>query len=454
MRFYSFDGMLSHYAEQTPNAPALLYAAPDRHVCAYAALRERVNRRADALQKQGKTCIGILADGSFDCVVTIFAAVRAGLQVVLLDENLPFELLLEQIASTDVDTLWGDPELCDELAPRLTDGLSPASSGKGRILFFTSGTTERAKAVVLTDRSLMASAYNGGCLLPLLPHDTLLCLLPLHHVFGFVCGLLWGLSFGCCVALGRGPRHYADDCAFFQPTTISAVPLLWGFLLKQRALNRELRLVLLGAGDCSKPLLDAAKPLGIRICFGYGLTETSSGVALGIGDDPYAMTVCPDDTITLAPDGELLIRTPTCMMQGYYGREADTQCVLQNGVLHTGDLGRIDEQGRVYITGRKKEILVLPDGTKLFLPEYEREIAALLGTGELCIVQKNGVPMLVMQGNEGLAAREVLQKLLPALETRPRGQQLKGVLFVSHPLPRTATGKIKRWELQQEVESL
>ncbi len=450
MRFHSFHEMLSYWASQTPDAPALYYAAHgERLCCTYRALLDAVTEQANAWKASGKTCLGVLADGSFACVVTIFAAVHAGLQVVLLDENAPDELLYALLPYTDIDTLWGDPDLCEDLAPYLSEG---TVNGAHRLLFFTSGTTERAKAVVLTDESLMASAYNGSAMLPLDTGDTLLCMLPLGHVFGFVCGLLWGLSCGAAVALGRGARHYADDCAFFRPTALSAVPLLWGFLCRAKAINLELKLLLIGAGDCPPALLEAAKAMGIRVSFGYGLTETSSGVAISTGGDPYAMDICPDDTVTLAPDGEILLRAPTCMMQGYYKRGADTAAVLHDGVLSTGDLGRFDENGRLHITGRKKEMLVLPDGTKLFLPEYERACAAALGTQELCLMLSGGKVTLLMQ-QDGREQDELLQLLRPVLEARPRGQQIQKILFVSDPLPRTATGKIKRWELQQKAEN-
>ena len=305
---------------------------------------------------------------------------------------------------------------------------------------------------MLTEQSLCSSAWNGSAKLPLTPEDRLLCLLPLGHVFGFVCGLLWGLSCGAAVALGRGPRHYADDCAFFRPTAVSVVPLLLGFLLQQRLLNTELRLILVGAGDCPKRLLDAAGAMGVRVCFGYGLTETSSGVAISVSGDPFAMEVCPDDTITLAEDGEILIEAPTCMMQGYYKRPEDTAAVLSGGVLHSGDLGLFDEDGKLHITGRKKEMLVLPDGTKLFLPEYEAAIAQALGHTELAVVLLDGKPALVYSG-EG-EEKHLQQRLRALMAERPRGQQLSRILITDHPLPRTATGKIKRWEIQQEMEKL
>ena len=449
MRFHSFSEMLCHFASVAPDAPALYYGRKERAACSFSELKRRVDRRAAELSASQKTCIGILSDGSLSCVVTVFAAVQAGLQTVMLDENLPVSALGQAIRYAGADLLWGDPDLCEELEPFLTGGIG---TGSGKILFFTSGTTDSSKAVVLSERSLMASAWNGSELLPLSPDDILLCMLPLNHVFGFVCGLLWGLSSGAAVALGRGPRHYHEDCCFFRPTALSAVPLLLGFLLRQNVLNLELKLILVGAGDCPSSLLEAVKQCGIRISFGYGLTETSSGVALSLGSDPYAMTVCPEDTVEIAPDGEILITAPTCIMEGYYNRPAETDLVLRNGVLYTGDLGYLDQKNCLHITGRKKEIIVLGDGTKLYLPEYERECAEVLRTQELCILLSDGKPALLLGSAAPEDPSSVLERLSCVLEKRPRGQQLKKVLFYDGPLPRTATGKIKRWILQQEVE--
>ena len=447
MRFSGFSELLRHYAASSPDAPALKIEADGAvKEIRYPALCAAVDTRAEALRRTGKTCLGVLCDGSFACVVEIFAAVQAGLQVVLLNENADAGL----IAAADIDLLWGDPELTEELSPALTNGVA---NGKGRLLFFTSGTTARRKAVMLTEQSLCASAYNGGALLPLDPADTLLCMLPLDHVFGFVCGLLWALSCGASVALGRGPRHYFDDCAFFRPTALSAVPLLLGFLLQKQLLGNTLRLVLIGAGDCPPQIPAALKAMGIRVSFGYGLTETSSGVALSLGEDPYAMTVCPDDRVTLAQDGEILLEAPTCVMQGYYKDPEGTAAVLQNGVLATGDLGRFDADGLLHIIGRKKEILVLRDGTKIYLPEYEQRLADALQGLEFAAITVDGAPALVVRGEE--AQRAALNAVLaPLMRALPIGQRLKDIYFVSDPLPRTATGKIKRWELQQKAVSL
>jgi long-subunit acyl-CoA synthetase (AMP-forming) len=445
MRFDGFEHLLGYWAETSPDAPALRY---ERETLSFSALYARVKSRAEELKAEGKSCLGLLCDGSLDNVIEIFAGNLAGLQLVLLDASLDADVLKTLIRYTDVDTLWGDEDLKEELSLSLMAGVK---DGKRKILFFTSGTTERSKAVVLTDHSLCQSAWNGSEKLPLSPDDTLLCLLPLGHVFGFVCGLMWGLSCGACVALGRGARHYADDCLFYKPTAVSVVPMLLGFLVKMRCVNPELKLVLVGAGDCPPALLGAAGAMGLRVCFGYGLTETSSGVAISVKGDPFAMEVCPDDTITLAEDGEILIEAPTCMMQGYYKRPDATRAVLQNGVFHTGDLGRFDEDGLLHITGRKKDMLVLPDGTKIFLPEYESALMQALGHTELAVTLRNGRPALVFSG-EG-DEKTIREKIGALTRSLPRGQQIAEIIVTDEPLPRTATGKIKRWELQQKVSA-
>ena len=460
IRYRGFEDLLQKQAKERGSSAALVYEHDGASAeISYAQLYELVQDRGEELNRSQKTCLGVLCDGSAGCVITVFGSVLGGMQTVLLDANAPEELLRSQIAHTDVDMLWGDPELVEELEEALQlssrDFAAAAGSGfpaapaPGQMLFFTSGTTSSCKAVVLTDASLMASAYNGSCMLPLTEEDRLLCMLPLNHVFGFVCSLLWGLSCGAQVVLGRGMRHYADDPAFFEPTVVSLVPMLLGFLLKQQAMNARLKKILVGAGDCPPALLGAAQAQGIHISFGYGLTETSSGVAISTSGDPFALSVCPDDTITLAEDGEILIQAPTCMMQGYYKMPEETAKVLRGGVLFTGDLGRFDEDGALHVIGRKKEMLVLPDGTKVFLPEYEAAIRSVLGEADMAVAQVGQVPVLFLYGST-MTREVIIKKLSPVMAGYPRGQQLRDVVFLANPLPRTATGKVKRWELEAQ----
>ena len=460
MRFESFDQMLRYWACESPGAPALRHL--DR-VLSFGELYGKVDERAAELAASGSSCMAVLAETTPECVIEIFAANKAGLQVVMLDPSLSDELLERLLPYSDADCIWSsDPELAEDMAPFLTGGLraggSGAFPGKDRLLFFTSGTTSSSKAVVLTGKSLCSSAWNGSEMLPLTPDDVLLAILPMAHVFGFVCGLLWGLSCGACVALGTGPRGYASDFMTYRPTAVSLVPLLLRFLLGNKCLDPELRTILIGAGDCPKELMEAAKASVPVVSFGYGLTETSSGVAISTSGDPYAMDICPDDRIEIASDGEILIQAPTCMMEGYYKDPVSTAQVLKDGVLYSGDLGTIGADGKLRITGRKKDMLVLSDGTKIFLPEYESALAGVLGDMEFAVDLKDGRPVLILCRSECGGASDDLQdkdelyrKLKPVMEKLPRGQQITDIIFTDGPFPRTAAGKLKRWEIRQKV---
>ena len=112
MRFDSFRHMLSYWAQERPDAPALRY---ERLTRSFSELYADVLARAEELRRGGRSCIGILADGSLACVEEIFAANLAGLQIVMLDAMAPEPLLKTLIRYTDVDCLWGDEDLCEEL---------------------------------------------------------------------------------------------------------------------------------------------------------------------------------------------------------------------------------------------------------------------------------------------------------------------------------------------------
>ncbi len=164
MRFTGFDELLSYWARKAPDRPALVYERGGQPtVCTFSELQERVLARANELGREPGLCRGVVCDESFDCVIEIFATVVFGKRLVLLSENASDAALVVMVKEADIASLWGDPDLVDDLTPYLTP---KAEGGPGRVLFFTSGTTSRSKAVVLTNASLITSAYNGSALLP------------------------------------------------------------------------------------------------------------------------------------------------------------------------------------------------------------------------------------------------------------------------------------------------
>jgi long-subunit acyl-CoA synthetase (AMP-forming) len=451
--FGGFADLLATRAHRTPEAACLLVGDGDRvTTVTWEDFDARVTARARELAGAGAACEAVLATGGIDCLVEAFACVAAELQCALIN---PFEADEEArrlIAACDADALWAPARRRAALAGALRTGPAPGRVRPRQVLFFTSGTTARAKAVALTDASLMASAWRGASMLPLSASDRLLAALPLSHVFGFVCGVLWGMQCGCPVALGRGMRRFESDFALFEPTAVSLVPTLARWALDRNVLGQSVRLVLAGAAPCPPDVVRDLRKQGIRLCCGYGLTETSSGVALSLGDDPHAMTVCPRTQVRISADGEVIVRAPGSLMRGYYG-QADTAPV--DGWLATGDAGRIDDAGLLHVSGRLKDVAVLSNGTKLFIPDYERALKRALGEEDLAVIACNGAPVLVcgaLARHQGATERDIERELAPVLARYPRESQVAHTVLLGHALPRTAAGDVRRWSIQKEVE--
>ncbi len=455
IRYRDFADLVNRMSASNPEKEALLVyqGAGGVRAFSWAEFAALVQDRADDLAGHEDACEAILVDGSLESVVEVFAAVKAGLQVVLVDPLIPNEVMEPLLHSVDASRVWArGANRQIALEKSLKPGAVPAYGAHG-VLFFTSGTTSLSKAVVLTDESLMASAYNGASLMPLAQEDTLLCMLPLSHVFGFVCGLLWGLACGASVALGRGARYYVDDLVLFEPTAVALVPKLLEFLVAREALNEDLKLVLVGAADCKDSLLDTIRQRGIRASLGYGLTETSSGLALSCGDDFHAMTVCPDDTVTIAEDGEILVSAPTCIMQGYYRDAEKTALTIRDGILHTGDRGFFDDYGLLHVQGRLKDVITLSSGTKVYVPEYEEAIREALGEQDIAVILNQGQLMLVCGSLAcEFSESEIMKSLERAMSKHPPSSRIAKIVCIGHALPRTAAGDVERWKIQEELK--
>ena len=452
MKFKSFKEMLLSNVKSHANNVALAYDEDGEiKSLTYAELYREISARREQIARLDANCVGILQAPSKKWIIDMFACVLARKQTVLLDPMSEPTVIQAQTLATDVETL-----LTDELTSRHASLLKTAPVGtvapskdEGDILFFTSGTTNSSKAVVLTSSSLCASAWNGQAKCPCNETDNLLCMLPLTHVFGFVCAMLWPLSQGACVSITRGLRYIPFDAKYFNPTIISVVPSILKFMVGFDALNDGLRMILVGAGPANEQVLQAVKAKGVEVRFGYGLTETSSGVAISCGENPFAMSVCPDDKITLADDGEILIECPECIMKGYYKNQSATDAVLSNGVFRSGDLGKFDEQGNLYITGRKKDILVLENGTKIYLAEWETDLRNALGIDDIALNMKDGCVTLFVGDKDGDIDIDVVKEKVSAFnKTKSFDQQIADVCVLPHALEKTATGKIKRWTLK------
>ena len=435
-KFSSFEELVSDFRNR--DLVALRYADDEDeiHDISYAELAEMIFSETERIKGEHGDIEVVRDEQSPETIVSIFAHVMAGCDIIIADPMVPDDVVSRASA-----------------AAAAAKAARPETKGEGELLFFTSGTTSRSKIVRLTSKSFCTSAWSGQSMLACGEGDVILSILPLSHVFGFVCSMLWGFAYGATIALGRGVRHIIDDTLFFRPTILPAVPTLIGAMLKYDTLNPELKIALIGAAPCTAEVTAALRAKGIDVYLGYGLTETSSGIAITQDlDEPEALYPCPGADFRIEEDGEVTIATP-CMMQGYIGAEP----MFEGDRFFTGDLGWFDDKGRLHLKGRKKDVLLMADGTKIFCPEYEEELERLTGLPDLGVTMKDGHAVLVAGSlsNDPAIEADMRAKLLKTVgkynKSLQRSQQIYDVIVRADSLPRTATGKIKRYELQEQI---
>ncbi len=435
-RYSAFEELIEDMKDRDGDA-FLVASEEDKSIShiTYKEFAEMVESEIYSVRAACSTLEVVPGERKIENIVRIFACAIAKCDVIISDSTIdPMEIEGATVAA----------EVDRERRMWLRDGRGKLTEAdkEGELLFFTSGTTSRSKMVRLTPESVLTSAWSGQCMLQCTPDDIILCALPLSHAYGFVCSMLWGLTYGATIALARGRKYFAVEPRLFKPTIIPTVPSLMDAWLKFHVLNRELKTVVVGAAPFRDKSIKKLRKSDIKVYIGYGLSETSSGIAISQDlDEPNALYPCPEADIQIEKDGEITVATP-CMMQGYLGKYP-----MQEGDrFYTGDIGEFDEQGRLHLKGRKKDVLLMPDGTKIYCPEYEEYLIKESGVRDIGLVQKDGHAVLIAgRGSHERALRKAVAELNRFL---PTSQQIWEVIVIAESLPRTNTGKLKRAELQ------
>jgi long-chain acyl-CoA synthetase len=393
------------------------------------------------------------------------------------------------------------------------------------VILYTSGTTSDPKGVVLTHGNLLAERAGAFEIVRVNEHDTILGVLPLFHALAQMANLLLPFSIGACVVFLEtvNTTELLRALAERQVTIFACVPQFF-YLIHQRVttqvarsnplvrwlfagmlafngatrriglnlgavLFRRLHRVLGGrvrvmvtGGSRFDPAIGAdLYRLGFNILQGYGLTETSGAATLTRPNDPALETVgqpLSGNQVRIAPpeagadaesgaDGEVLIGGPI-VMQGYFNRPEATAAALRDGWLHTGDLGRLDAQGRLSITGRKKELIVLSSGKNIYPEEIEAVYRKSAFIKELCVLglARPGEPAaerlyaVVVPDDQVLREKKIANvgdiirfEMEGASVNLPHHKRVLGYEIWMEPLPRTSTGKLKRFEIERRVKS-
>ena len=286
-----------------------------------------------------------------------------------------------------------------------------------RILLFTSGTTGNAKGVCLSQRNICSNILSTYGIVKVKRSDLFFSVLPLHHTYECTLGFLLPIYSGASIVHCEGLRYIAKNMAEFHPSVILCVPLLLEkmhktivrnmnktlpkkyrkenqdenpfntlpFFLKKivktkvkNTLGGRLRVFIVGAASANPDILSDFRKLNLNTLQGYGLTECSPLVAGNTDffqkDDAAGLPIPNVEYKIDSPNnegiGEILVKGPNVML-GYYNNPEATANVMKDGWFHTGDLGKIDENGYLYITGRCKSVIVTKNGKNIYPEEVE-----------------------------------------------------------------------------------
>ena len=276
-------------------------------------------------------------------------------------------------------------------------------------ILYTSGTTGKSKGVMLSHGNLIDNAMcqDGESD----QSDVLMTVLPIHHVYCFTCDILLSLRYGCTVCVNDSMLRIPQNLKRFKPTIILLVPMIAQTIYKKiQAASEQMpnvpakaiaadvfggRLKGIYSGGAYLPpeLVTGYRELGIPISQGYGMTECSPRISTASWDDPSVGdvgTIVNGCEVKIV-EGEIWAKSPS-VMQGYYKNpEATAETLTEDGWLMTGDLGYVDEKGHIFITGRKKNLIILSNGENVSPEELENKFAGLDWLIDVLVYAEDGV---------------------------------------------------------------
>ena len=345
-------------------------------------------------------------------------------------------------------------------------------------IIFTSVVEPRG--VVLSHRNLISNVLAQGEVLRIYESDRMLSTLPLHQALEFTGGLLLPLLGGATITYleAVNSREMLRALRDTRTTVLLTAPRLLRVLADRverlgaeatAALAALRRVVSVGAA-LSDDLIDAYERLGVAICQGYGLSEAASVVAVNTpkqGKVRSVGQVLPGQQVQIAePDergvGEVLVRG-TNVMEGYFSQEELTEAVLRDEWLHTGDLGRRDDDGYLFVAGRSKDLIVNGAGHNVYPREIESRYHGLPHVAELSVVgvpsartggeEVHGVAVLNCDAEEAEDLREAIQvRSYEVSRTLPSHHRIQHLHFWTRPLPRLDDGTVDRQALLAAIE--
>lgn len=390
-------------------------------------------------------------------------------------------------------------------------------SYKMSILLFTSGTTSKSKAVMLNQNGIVTNIYDMKKVENFLPTDVNIAFLPYHHIFGST-GMLVMIASGMKTVFTDGLRYIKQNLVEYKVSLFVGVPVLidkmHSSIMKEidkqgktklintaikisnalrkvhidlrkqlfkpinNALGGNMRFIISGGAPLDKKVAKWFNDVGILLVQGYGLTETSPVIAAENEKAiKYGSVGLPMESTTVKIEnkdkegiGEIVVKGPNVML-GYYQNEEQTNEVLKENWFHTGDLGYLDKDGFLFITGRKKDLIVLKNGKKVFPEELETLVNRLEEVEESFVYgmptennEDNIKVSVKVVYNEDVVKKKygnidpkelyeiIWNKIKEINKTLPKYKYIKHMTITKEPLIKTTTNKIKRNEEMKKIK--
>ena len=387
---------------------------------------------------------------------------------------------------------------------------------KMSIMLFTSGTTSSSKAVMLSHTNICTNIYDISSVFDITSEDVFLSFLPLHHVFECTVGFLYPFSKGASIGFCKGIRHIAENIKDYEVSAMISVPILYDAMYKKLmqtiekqgkmekvkfgmniskilkffgidvrrkifkeiidSLGGKLRLCVAGGAAFGPETEKGFNSIGISCFQGYGLTETSPVIAAEhpgcVREGSIGKTFPSLETKIIDPDelgiGELAVRGPSVML-GYYGN-VESPFTEDGEWFLTGDLGYIDKDGYIFITGRKKSVIVLKNGKNIYPEEVEDLLNRIPGVKEsfvygkpedgdevdlkICaeiVYDKERVKEVYGVENTEEIKAKIWEKVKETNRLMPTYKYVKEICITEEELIKTTTLKIKRFEEIKKV---
>ena len=426
-----------------------------------------------------------------------------GIDTKLSDETISFESLLEKGRKL----IKEKSKLYDEIT---------IDANSMSMMLFTSGTTSAAKIVMLSQDNILSNLYAYQTHFKINQDDTLLSFLPIHHTFECSITILYGFYSGATIAFCDGLRYIQANLKEYEVSIFVAVPLVLETMYKKimkaiadqgktKLINTmtkiskgllkvhidirkivfkqiidnfggKLRMVLYGAASLDKDTIIGLNNFGINSIQGYGLTETSPVLTAEAENKHKPGSIgYPLDNVEIKIDnpdkegvGEILAKGPNIML-GYYKDEKKTKEAFKDGWFKTGDYGYIDDEGFIFITGRKNDIIVLRNGKNVYPQELEFLISKLPYVAECMVFARNESNTDTAIVAKIVYNKEVMEKDYPDTKkedyekiiwkdvkeinkTLPTFKHIKKVIVTDEPMIKTTTQKVKRNEEIKKTE--